>query len=133
MELGRYHYNEVEAKSSKVGFEPNYKILDFMHEYDLISLVTARVEGELVGYIANVISESIFNKSIEARELGIYVHPNYRGSRLFYKMIKASQEDLKSRGVDVHYIMFKEGYDSGLAERLGYEKTETVYQKILEG
>lgn len=133
MELGRKHYEEVEEKSSTVPYKPNYHLLELMHQHKLISLVTARdAEGVLIGYIANAVTDGFFHDKKEAKELGIYVRPEYRGSFMFVKLLKLSQKVLRDQGVHSHYIMFKEGHDTGLASRLGYDKTETVYLKILE-
>lgn len=133
LELGRSHYYEVEKKSSVIPYNVNYDVVEALIEYDLVLIVTVRDEAEnLVGYMINLISEDFLTSQIEAKELGIFLSPEARGGRTFLKLLGLSQSLLLDRGVKTQYIMFKEGYDSGMAERLGYVKTETVYQKIFE-
>ena len=131
IELGAAQYEEIEGDRVGIEYAPNYKLFDLLHGYGAISLITARKDGELVGYVATLFSEGLFSQGIEAREIGIYVKPECRGSSVFYRMMKEVEKDLKASGVRVHYILFKKGHDKGFAERLGYQMTETAYQKIL--
>lgn len=133
IELGYHHYYEVEKKSSSIPYNPNWDVVQALVEYGLVLIVTVRDDhGTLVGYMINLISEDFMTSQIEAKEIGIYLAPDVRGGRTFLKLLGFTQATLLDRGVVTQYIMFKEGYDSGMAERLGYTKTETVYQKIFE-
>lgn len=134
LELGQRHYDEVEVKSNLIPYNVNYSLVKIMADHNLLCVVTARDEaGNLVGYLGNIIAEDFFTSKLEAKELGIYLSPEARGGRTFYKMLKLMEKLMVERGVSTQYLMFKEGHDSGFAERLGYVKTETVYQKILGG
>lgn len=133
IELGKFHYYEVEKKSSKIPYNVNYDVAEALLQYDLLLIVTVRDESyKLVGYMINLISEDFLTSQIEAKELGIYLSPEVRGGRTFLKLLGFTQSALLDRGVKTQYIMFKDGFDTGMAERLGYTKTETVYQKIFE-
>lgn len=132
LEMGKAHYNEVESKSSKIPYNVDYELAETLIDLGLAVIVTARSEGSLVGYFVSLISKDFFTSRREAKELGIYIAPGYRGSSLFFKLMKKTEKTLEDKGVKSIYIMFKEGHDKGLGPRLGYEKTETVYQKILE-
>lgn len=133
IELGINHYYEVEDKSSIIPYNVNWDICKALVEHGLVLIVTVRDEaGTLVGYMINLISEDFMTSQIEAKEIGIYLSPEARGGRTFLKLLGFTQSALLDRGVKTQYIMFKEGHDSGMAERLGYRKTETVYQKIFE-
>ena len=130
--LGQKHYNEVEAKANLIPYNVNYDSMKLMAEYGLITVVTVRNEqGMLVGYMGNLVGEDFFTSQLEAKELGIYLAPEARGGRVFLKVIRLMEQLMRERGVVTQYIMFKEGHDAGFAERLGYLKTETVYQKLL--
>ena len=132
--LGQKHYDEVEVKANIIPYNVNYDLMKMMAEYGLIVVVTVRDEqGILVGYMGNLVGEDFFTSQLEAKELGIYLSPEVRGGRVFLKMIRLMEQLMLERGVVTQYIMFKEGHDAGFAERLGYIKTETVYQKMLEG
>lgn len=133
LKLGLNHYEEVESKHKQIPYNVNYNLVKAMHEHGLLCVVSVRDEnGELAGYFGNIVGEDFFTSQLEAKELGIYVKPELRGSRAFFKMLKLMEQLMKDRGVVTQYIMFKDGHDAGFAERLGYSKTETVYQKILE-
>lgn len=131
--LGQSHYEEVEEKSNQIPYKVNYDMMKVMAAHGLISVVTVRdSEGVLAGYMGNLVGEDFFTSQLEAKELGIYLKPEARGGRVFLKMIGLMEKLMVDRGVVTQYLMFKEGHDAGFAERLGYVKTETVYQKLLE-
>lgn len=133
IELGKNHYYEVEKKSSHIPYNVNWEIAKVLIEYNLVVIVTVRNDSnELVGYMINLISEDFLTSQVEAKELGIYLKPEVRGSKTFLRLLGHTQQVLLDRNVKTQYIMFKEGHDTGMAERLGYNKTETVYQKIFE-
>lgn len=132
LKMGEAHYNEVESKSSKIPYNVDYQLAETLIDLGLVVIMTARSEGSLVGYFVSLISKDFFTSRKEAKELGIYIAPDYRGTSLFFKLMKKTEKTLEDKGVKSIYIMFKEGHDKGLGPRLGYEKTETVYQKILE-
>jgi GNAT superfamily N-acetyltransferase len=128
--LAKAHYEEVEDKDIDFKFD-----LELMQKYldlGLVYVITARKGGLLIGYFANFVGPDIFTSKIIAKELGIYLTPKYRGGRTFLRMLKAVEDEAKERGAYSQLIMFKKGHDSGLAPRLGYEHTETVYQKVME-
>lgn len=132
LELGKSHYNEVESKSSNIPYNVDYELAETLVKLGLVVIVTARSGDTLVGYFVSLVSKDFFTSRKEAKELGIYVAPEYRGSSVFYRMMKYTEKLIASKGIKSLYIMFKEGHDKGLAQKLGYEKTETVYQKFLE-
>jgi hypothetical protein len=131
--LGKDHYDEVESKANAIPYNVNYSLMKVMAENGLLSVVTVRDEGKLVGYMGNLVGEDFFTSRLEAKELGIYLAPEARKGTAFLRMMKKMEEVMKAKGVVTQYLMFKEGHDVGLAYKLGYTKTETIYQKHLEG
>lgn len=132
LELARDHYYEVESKSKDIPYNIDRETAKVIIDLGLLTIITARKDGELVGYFGSIVSKDFFTSRVEARELGIYVKPECRKSSVFYRLMKKTEQVLADKGVKAIYIMFKEGHDVGLAGKLGYDKTETVYQKILE-
>lgn len=130
--LSLAHYNEVEDKSDTIPYNPNWETIKALFDNDLVSLVVARKDGEVIGYFANLIAEDFFTSRVEAKELGIYIHPDYRGGRLFLKLLIASEVALRARKVSTWYITFKNGHNTLLPLRVGFVPTETSFQKILE-
>jgi hypothetical protein len=130
--LNLAHYNEVETKAPVIPLNINWDTVKLLFENDLVSLVVARKDGEVVGYFANLIAEDFLTSRLEAKELGIYIHPDHRGGRLFIKLQQVVEECLRSRNVATQYITFKTGHNTLLPIRLGFQPTEMTFQKILE-
>lgn len=130
--LNLAHYNEVESKAERVPYNVNWNTVKSLFENNLVSLVVARKDGVVIGYFANLIAEDFFTSRLEAKELGIYIHPDYRGGRLFLKMLSVTEAILRGRGVSTQYITFKNGHNTLLPLRVGFVPTETTFQKILE-
>lgn len=131
LRLGEQHYNEVESKSDKIKYNINYDMAATFIEHGLVRVVTARAAGKLVGYFGVVVTEDFFTSKTIAKELGIYLSPEVRGSSCFFRMTRAIEQLLEKEGVPLLVISFKGGHDNGLAQRLGYSLTETAYQKFL--
>jgi GNAT superfamily N-acetyltransferase len=132
LELARAHYYEVEAKSDKVPFNLDVNLLNYYMEAGILYIVTARDQEKLVGYFANMISPDPITSQPIGKELGIYVDPAYRNSSVFSQMCAEVEEGAKKRYAYSQLLAFKEGHDHGIAEKLGYEPTETIYQKVFE-
>lgn len=132
IELGILHFNEVESKKDKIPYNVDKAMAKALFEADLLHIVTARDEGKLVGYFLSLVSPDLLTSELSAKEIGIFLHPDYRGSTLFIRMVKHTEKTLASLGIRQMLIMFKEGHNDQLPEKIGFEKTETVYQKILE-
>lgn len=130
--LAANHYNEVEDKASVVPFNINWGTIEALLKANILSLVVARVDGIAVGYFANLITEDFMTSQVEAKELAIYIIPEYRHSRLFLKLMKATEEVLKNKGIKTQYITFKAGHNTHLPLKFGFTHTETTYQKVLE-
>jgi len=71
--LGQSHYEEVEDKASVVPYAVNYDTIEAADSHGMIALVTVRKDGELVGYMANLICEDFLTSQLEAKEIGIYL------------------------------------------------------------
>lgn len=125
------HYNEVEDKSSVVGFNVNWDLLQSFFDAGIMCVIVARDEGKVVGYFANMIVEDFMTSTLVAREMGLYIDPNYRHTRLFLKLMNYTTKTLKERGCKVQHITFKAGHNTDLPLRCGFEHTETTYQKVL--
>lgn len=127
------HYNEVEEKSSVVGFNVNWELLQSFFDAGIMCVVVARVGGKVVGYFANMVVEDFMTSTLVAREMGLYIDPTYRHTRLFLKIMNYTTKALRERGCKVQHITFKAGHNTELPLKCGFEHTETTYQKVLEG
>lgn len=125
------HYNEVEDKSSVVGFNINWALLESFFTAGIMSVIVARVEGKPVGYFANMVVEDFMTSTLVAREMALYIDPAHRKGRLFIRLMQETEKVLKGRGCSVQHITFKAGHNTDLPLRCGFEHTETTYQKVL--
>lgn len=130
--LAAVHYAEVEEKAPTVPFNINWMTIEALIQAGILSLVVARVDGVAVGYFANLITEDFMTSQIEAKELALYIDPKYRHGKLFIKLMKVTEDVLRSRGIKTQYITFKAGHNTHLPLKLGFTHTETTYQKVLE-
>ena len=130
--LAEAHYKEVEAKSASIPFNLNLDTMCDLAKNNMLALIVARKDGVAVGYMCNLVTVDMMTGVLSASELGIYLDPSVRGGKAFLRLMKATENILRARGVKQHLIMFKAGHDTGLAQRLGYEHTETTYMKLLE-
>lgn len=131
LSLGRDHYNEVESKSKAIPYDADQKMINMMLDAGMISIVTARLDGKLVGYYASLCGPDFQTKTTITKEIGIYVAPAHRGQGLFKQMLDKTEAIAKERGIKLMLIMFKVGQNEQLAEENGFEKTETIFQKVL--
>lgn len=130
--LAKLHYEEVEDKSDKMAFNMDVGAMSNLLDLGLLFIITARVEGELVGYFASILSPDLYNGGLVSNELGIYVRKDMRGSSAFHRMLKEVERVALSKGAYTQMMAFKVGHDDGLAVRCGYQPTETIYHKLLE-
>lgn len=133
LSLAEAHYKEVESKSTTIPFNLDVNTLAPLADNGMLSLVVVRKDGVAVGYMCNLVTTDIMTSTLSASEVGIYLHPDVRGGKTFFKLMKHVEDVLKKKGVLQHLIMFKAGHDTGLAERLGYKHTETTYMRLLGG
>lgn len=132
LKLGELHYDEVFAhKKDKVERNYNWQFLKLCLDNHLMHIVTAREGKKIVGYFVNLISPDMFSSTFVAKELAIFVHPEYRGHKLFEQMLKYTEEMLVANAVTSQLLAFQKGFNEELPIRYGYRPTEIVYEKIL--
>ncbi len=131
MLLAKAHYEEVEDKKSSIPFKFDINTYKALIDNDMLCTVIVRKDGNAVGYMANLVTKDLMTSKLSASEIGIYLSPEVRGGKTFLKLMKATQQALKDKGVVQHMIMFKAGHDVGMAQKLGYRHTETTYMKLL--
>lgn len=129
--LARDHFDEVEGRAKRFGFNLDFETFKALAGVGALKNVVARRDGKIVGYYAIVMGKCFQTSVMTANEVGIYVKPEERGSRTFYRLLKKVEEVAHEEGCQIVTIGFKAGYDEGFAERLGYSKAETIYEKFI--
>ena len=132
-DLLEQHYKEIGLYNSKVVFDPDVERYESLCDAGALYIVAVRVEGTLVGYCANFITQSLHYKATKSCINDVfYIHPDYRKGFLGVRLIKEMESLMKEEGVNVLMFNFKTyaPLDS-LFSRLGWDFSEKVYTKYL--
>lgn len=132
-DLCQEHFYELGNDYDTKPFDVDWPTLEMLLSTDSLSILTARVEGVVVGYFMNIITKDFLTSTIVAKELAIYVDTKYRGGRLFMKMVSKVEDLLKEKGATAHYVTFVYGHNEKLPLKLGYSPIEITYKKSLGG
>ena len=124
------HWREI-AHYQDIPLEP---LWDWYQRAPGVRVFTARLNGELIGYVVFGIGPSKhYSGSIQAAQDILYLHPEHRAGRTGYKLIKYCDEQLRAEGVQVVYQHAKVAKDFGrLLVAIGYEPVDTIYGRRLD-
>ena len=123
------HFEEVNFNKDTVPHEPDWDGYMAMENARLLHVVTARDDGELVGYCSTLIGPSLhhMNNTFGIND-ALYLKPEYRGGRVAFDMMKFVFAELKKLGVDhVHLSMKVTHPFDALCEALGMQLEERTY------
>lgn len=125
------HYEEVGQNKSKMLLDPDIARLDKLEAQGMLHIVTARRDGELVGYHASIVDTLIHYKTILAGIADLYwIRPDCRAGGVPIKLFREVERTLKARGVQVLYDATKLYLDHDrLLQHLEYKPIERRYSK----
>lgn len=128
--LLRLHWQEV-AHYLDIELDPDW---DFYLTSPSVRVFTARDDGQLIGYGVFFIGPNRhYKQSIQAVQDILFLHPEYRGGRTGYKLIKFCDEEARKEGAQVIYHHTKARHDFGpLLGHLGYELVDFIYGHRLD-
>jgi GNAT superfamily N-acetyltransferase len=127
------HYEELALDKDKVPLSPQYDIYKAREAAGELIFVTARQQGELIGYFIGFVAPGLHYSTCLTCIMDIfYIHPDHRGSNFGFKLFDFVEKELKRRGVDRWFVGSKCHLDaSWLFERLGFERAEITYSKYM--
>jgi GNAT superfamily N-acetyltransferase len=127
------HYKELALNQDEVPLDPQYDIYIAREEIGELIFVTLRKKGELIGYFIGFIAPGLHYKTCLTCTMDIfYVHPEHRGNGGGFTLFEFVEKELKRRGVDRWMVGSKLHKDASfLFERLGFERVEIYYSKML--
>jgi len=127
------HWEEIAMYKDKIEFSPDYDKYISLQNMGMLHVVVVRDDGKLVGYFVSFIQPHIhYKKHLFAVSDILYIHPDYRGSTVAYRMFKYAKQELREVGVSVLMIHMKTAHPFGrLCEALGMEKQELSYSVYL--
>ena len=131
IELGHQQFDEVVGDKGDITWNLDLDMFKLISDAGLIHLVVAREEDNIIGYFCNLVNLDLFTKVYQAKELAIFVHPDYRKSGIFKQMLDVMEDLLICNGVRMQFLSFQKGHNEGLPLKFGYRETEIVYEKIL--
>lgn len=122
---------EVDQLSKHMELNPNWEQAFELEEAGMWRTYTARVDGELVGFICVVVQELLHSMgNYHAATDVAYVKPEHRGS--FTTLMELTIDDLKDQGVKWYSFNLK-AWDKrgGFLEKMDFKLHENSYQKVI--
>lgn len=127
------HYMEIARHQDKIALNPDYDKYVELYNKGALHIVTARVEGRLVGYTIHFLAPHLhYRDHLMAMNDILYVLPEYRGGIVAARLFKFAEVSMKQKGVTKIHIHMKTEHDfSRLLKGLGYVEIEKIYERML--
>jgi len=127
------HYEEIALNKDVIKLNPDYDQYKIMSMRGMIKIVTARDNGDLIGYCICLVKPHIHYKdSLTALNDIFYIKKEYRLGMTGVKLFKETEKIMNRYGVQRIIMNVKRSNDIGaIFERLGYTESERVYTKII--
>lgn len=106
----REHWVNLGPYRDKMPLSPDRELYGFLEKTGALLMLTARHEGELLGYIIIVVKKGLhYSTTLQAITDIPYVKNAVRGRGVGVKLFLAAQEELKARGVGPWFASLKIG------------------------
>lgn len=131
--LVRRHYEEV-ALHKTIPLDPDWSRYTLLAKADALLVVGARDQGQLVGYSVFYISSMMHYKSTNSASSDvIYLAPEHRTGFAGIKLIKASEDALRNKGITKVFWHVKVIKDfRKILYRIGYQDEDLVLSRIIK-
>lgn len=128
------HWNEIRDRNTPA-LDVNWAWFASLEESRNLLIVTARNNGELVGYMLFVVAPlPHYRGHLCAHDDAHYLVPEFRKGWNGVRFIRAAEKALKERGVTRVSFHHKNRSDinrGAVFKRLGYDPIETIWSKRL--
>lgn len=133
-ELLRLHWKEVAPHQDLLTLNPDVARYEALQRTGNLHIVTARMGGNLIGYIAMLVSRHLHYKHVKLAVDDVhFLHADHRHGGLGMRLMKAAEDEMRKLGVQVMTLRTKVAQDHGaLFVRLGYSPMDIVYVKRLD-
>lgn len=127
------HWEELALDKETVPLAPDYDRYLRMDAQGMLSVMTVRAAGKLVGYSIMIVQPGFHYRTVlEARMDIFWLAPEHRGRMGGVRLFRAHEAELKRRGVRRMYVGSKLHKDSSrLFEAMGYRPIEQWFSKML--
>ena len=131
LDLFNAHYEEIAWNQTRIPLRPDLKKYAAMETAGMLKCYTARDEGKIVGYsVWFILNHMHYQDTVMAMNDIHYLAKDKRGSMVGIELLQYAEEKLKGCGEQTLGLHIKKVFDWGrIAERIGYECTESTYQK----
>lgn len=129
----KLHWEEIALHKDKIKLNPDFDKYLLLDSLGMLHILTARDEGELVGYFISFIQPNMHYKAeLFAINDILYIKPEHRKGTVGYRLFKNAEASLKEIGVDVIVVHTKVNNDfKPLMDKLEYERIEYSYSKYI--
>lgn len=128
------HYAEVALDQDSIKLQPAWEQYLALDAIGTLHIITARVEGALVGYFLSFIHPHLhYSTSLTAVSDLYYMEPRYRASG-GEKLFRTWVEFMEKRGVQKVFIQHKLHVNAQigpLLQKIGFTLIEHVWSKLL--
>lgn len=132
-------WNELGRDKARVRLDPNWSVFAELDTGGTLKILTARVDGVLVGYVASFVNAHLHYKStLHATVNAYWLAPAYRKGWTGINMLRRHEDEMRKLGVVRLFIDDSVAFKNARNRRtrrlfafLGYVPTGIVYRKIL--
>jgi hypothetical protein len=127
------HWEEVALDKEAIKLNPDYDKYITLSKTGILHMVTAREDGNIIGYHISVIYPHIHYKdSLTCFTDIFFIVKEKRKGFTGIKLLKFMEESVKAKGVQKIYMGTKLHIDiSLLLERLNYKQIEKIFTKVI--
>lgn len=124
VEFGVQVHDETRYKKTAYSKEGVLHLLSLIkqHPDKFFIAYTKNNNEEITGLIMGQLSMEYFSGTIIASDLGMFVHPVYRGSSVFYRLLKSFEQWAKDHGASKMLLYHSTGIEP--------EKTKKLFTKL---
>ena len=130
------HWREVAVDQDRVPLDVDVRKLMQFEGMGMLSIVAARDEGKLVGYVVILMGPHLHHAStMWAQFDGFWLDPAYRKGVSGFRMLRGAVAAVRKKGAKVICVPVAQGFANGrvnrLFDRLGFTPSEILYRKVL--
>jgi hypothetical protein len=127
------HYEELTLHKQVVKLDPDWARYKSLADQKMITIITARDKGILIGYSLFFVNSHIhYKNNVVANNDVLFLHPDYRQGRTGLKLIRKCEQVLQEQQVDkiIWHVKYAKDFRQ-ILYRLGYEDEDALVGKII--
>ena len=127
------HWGEIALNKDGTPLDPDWRKYKLLEDAGMFHVTTMRIGGELVGYVAFVVTPNLhYRTMIVAQDDIFYLAPEHRKGRLGLDLLAAAHGAVIAAGANKIVHHHKHHMDLGpVFRRLGFDFIEHTYAKTV--